>query len=116
MLKTEIGKKAEELACKYLISNGLNIIDMNFKALPYGEIDIIALENKTIVFIEVKYRKNHSFGYAEEMVNIKKQEKIINTAQMFLLQFEKYQNYECRFDVVAINKNDISWYKSAFES
>lgn len=134
MQKTEIGNKAELQACKFLISQNVKIIEQNFKTLPYGEIDIIAIDtanqdskdsgsvsgmtindDNTLIFIEVKYRKSANFGTAQEMVSKSKQLKIINTANIFLDQNLQYQNCECRFDVIAINNNDIEWIKSAFE-
>ena len=133
MQKTEIGNKAELEACKFLLSQNVKIIEQNFKALPYGEIDIIALDTSSqgskdsgsqsgmtvsddsiLIFVEVKYRKYTSFGTAQEMVSKSKQQKIINTANIFLEQNPQYQNYECRFDVIAINNNDIEWIKDAF--
>ncbi|MFT4693725.1 MAG: putative endonuclease [Francisella sp.] len=133
MQKTEIGNKAELQACKFLISQNVKIIEQNFKALPYGEIDIIALDTSsqdskdsgsvsgmtvddenTLVFVEVKYRKSTSFGTAQEMVSYSKQQKIINTANIFLEKNLQYQNYECRFDVIAMNNSDIEWIKDAF--
>lgn len=115
MHKTDISNKAELQACKFLISQNVKIIEQNFKALPYGEIDIVAIDESTLVFIEVKYRKSASFGAAQEMVGQAKQLKIINTANVFLEKNLQYQNYECRFDVIAINNNDIKWIKNAFE-
>ena len=115
MLKTEIGAKAENKAVEFLIQNYLNILQQNYKALPYGEIDIIALDDGTLVFIEVKFRKSKSFGTAAEMVSLSKQQKIINTAQIFLQQNENYSDYECRFDVIAIDNKDIEWLKEAFD-
>ena len=143
MYKTVIGNKAEFQACKFLISQNIQIIEQNFKALPYGEIDIISLENthkqgdslaevgmtssfvssanpniqneRILIFIEVKYRKSANFGSAQEMVSRSKQQKIINTANIFLERNLKYQNHECRFDVIAINNNNLEWIKNAFE-
>ena len=115
MNKTDIGNKAEFQACKFLISQNVKIIKQNFKVLPYGEIDIIAIDRSTLTFVEVKYRKYASFGTAQEMVSRKKQQKIINTANIFLEQNSQYQNHECRFDVIAINNNNIEWIKNAFE-
>jgi putative endonuclease len=133
MQKTEIGNKAELQACKFLISQNVKIIEQNFKALPYGEIDIIALDtssqdskdsgsvsgmtasdDNTLIFVEVKYRKSTNFGTAQEMVSKSKQQKIINTANIFLEKNLQYQNYECRFDVIAMNNSDIEWIKNAF--
>ncbi|MGQ4003690.1 YraN family protein [Francisellaceae bacterium CB52] len=75
-----------------------------------------ASDNNTLIFVEVKYRKSANFGTAQEMVSKSKQRKIINTADIFLEQKPQYQNYECRFDVIAINNNDIEWIESAFEA
>ena len=116
MLKTKIGANAEEQAAKFLISNNLKIIQSNYKALPYGEIDIIALQNNTLVFIEVKYRSTTTFAKAEEMITYSKQNKLINAANIFLQRYPRYENYECRFDVIAINNNDINWIKDAFSA
>lgn len=115
MQKTDIGNKVELEACKFLISQNITIIEQNFKALPYGEIDIIALNNDILIFVEVKYRKSTNFGTAQEMVSCVKQQKIINTAHIFLDRNPHYQDYECSFDVIAVNNNDIEWLKNAFE-
>jgi putative endonuclease len=114
MNKTQIGNKAESQACDFLKDHGLEILEQNFKALPYGEIDIIALDQSVLIFAEVKYRKSNSFGYAQEMVTLSKQSKIINTANIFLQQNPLYENKECRFDVIAINNSSIDWLKNAF--
>ncbi|MEY8702206.1 YraN family protein [Francisella philomiragia] len=114
MQPTKIGNKAEAQACKYLKSQGLQIIAQNFKALPYGEIDIIALDQSTLVFIEVKYRSRTKFAKAEEMLTYSKQQKLINAANIFLQQNPNFEDYECRFDLIAINKEDINWIKNAF--
>ena len=112
--KTEIGNKAELQACKFLNSQGLKIIDQNFKALPYGEIDIIALNENILIFVEVKYRSKTKFAKAEDMLTYSKQQKLINAANIFLQQNPNYENHECRFDLIAINENDINWIKNAF--
>ncbi|KEI35335.1 putative endonuclease [Francisella sp. W12-1067] len=111
---TKIGNKAELEACKFLKSQGLQILVQNFKVLPYGEIDIIALDKNTLIFIEVKYRSATTFAKAEEMITYSKRKKLINTANIFLKRNSKYENYECRFDVIAINNNDVNWIKNAF--
>ncbi|MBY7733984.1 YraN family protein [Francisella philomiragia] len=116
MKTIEIGNKAEEQASKFLQAKNLEILAQNFKALPYGEIDIIALEQNSLVFIEVKYRSKTKFAKAEEMLTYSKQQKLINTAHIFLQQNPKFEDYECRFDLIAINKKDINWIKNAFIS
>lgn len=67
MNTTNIGKYGEELAAKYLVKKGYKIIERNFR-IRGGEIDIIALDDKTLVYIEVKTRKDYSFGRPEEAV------------------------------------------------
>jgi putative endonuclease len=92
----------------------LKIINQNFKALPYGEIDIIALDENVLIFVEVKYRSKTKFAKAEEMLTYSKQQKLINVANIFLQQNPNYENYECRFDLIAINEDNINWIKNAF--
>ena len=111
---TDIGKKYEQEAVKYLKQKNYKIIEQNFKLLPIGEIDIIAKDKKTIVFIEVKYRKNKNFGLPCEFVTKSKQEKIIKTALCYLKQ-NKLKT-DIRFDIISICGNDIEYIKNAFYS
>ena len=198
MQTTKIGNKTEDRACKFLRSQGLQILFQNFRALPYGEIDIIAIDNcnntqtqrdlasesemtknishtraggylydsthkpkdprvkheddgifpktyisavtgdskkvpviteqnrmptektiqgqnETLVFVEVKYRKRTTFAKAEEMLTYRKQQKLINAANIFLQQNPEYENHECRFDLIAINEDKVNWIKDAFQ-
>ncbi len=80
-----------------------------------GEIDIVALKARVLVFIEVKYRKSAIFGSAAEMVSYQKQRKIIKTAQYFLLKHPEFESFECRFDVVAITGKKLEWLAGCFE-
>jgi len=109
------GRVAEQLACDYLIKNGLKLIDKNFHS-RYGEIDLIMQQQNTLVFIEVRYRKNQNYGGAKESVTPSKQQKIQKTALFYMQQ--KGREYNARFDVVAMsgnNKNlNIEWIKNAF--
>jgi putative endonuclease len=111
---TDIGKKYEQEAVKYLKQKNYKIIEQNFKLLPIGEIDIIAKDKKTIVFIEVKYRKNKNFGLPFEFVTKSKQGKIIKTALCYLKQ-NKLKT-DIRFDIISICGNDIEYIKNAFYS
>lgn len=74
-----LGIKGEELAVKFLKKKGYRIISRNFKS-PIGEIDIIAEDLGTFVFVEVKTRSDESFGYPFEAVNYKKREKLRRVA------------------------------------
>ena len=77
------GKDGEEKACNYLKSKKYKILEKNYRCL-YGEIDIIAKYNNTLVIIEVKYRKSAKFGKGYEAVNYTKQQKIIKTLQYYI--------------------------------
>jgi len=111
---SEIGSSAETLAANYLADQGLKIIERNFSAKT-GEIDLIALDEKTLVFIEVKFRKSARFGQPYETVTHSKQQKIIRTAQTFLQKNKKHTKKACRFDIISILNDDITWFKHAFE-
>lgn len=97
------GEQAEAACYRYLKSQGLKLITKNFSC-RFGEIDIIMLEKKILVFIEVRYRKNDSFGGALESVTPAKQQKLRKTAELYLQQNKQYEN--ARFDVVAVSKNN----------
>jgi len=113
----EIGNVTEGIALHHLIENGLTLITQNFN-VRLGEIDLIMKENNTIVFVEVKYRKNTNYGYPEETVTVKKQKKIRSTALLFIAKNSQYKNFQPRFDVVALLPNgssmSINWIKNAF--
>ncbi|SFV69471.1 Predicted endonuclease distantly related to archaeal Holliday junction resolvase [hydrothermal vent metagenome] len=117
-LKRKIGNKVEDYALKYLKNKGLSLIERNYLT-KYGELDLVMLDNNTLVFIEIRYRKKSDFGSAVETVNLKKQKKIINTAEYFLNEYEQYQHYDCRFDVLGVDNilkyKNVSWIKNAFE-
>ena len=105
------GKDGEEKACNYLKSKKYKILEKNYRCL-YGEIDIIAKYNNTLVIIEVKYRKSAKFGKAYEAVNYTKQQKIIKTLQYYIN--EKNVKMPVRFDVISIDDNEITHIENAF--
>lgn len=112
----EFGRWGEEKAKSYIEEKGFKIIEKNFR-ISRGEIDLIAEKENTIIFIEVKTRKNSFFGPPQSAVNFKKQNKIKKVAKYFLVN-NNYKDYKKRFDVIAIiynNKNiDIEHYKNSF--
>ena len=105
------GKDGEEKACNYLKSKKYKILEKNYRCL-YGEIDIIAKYNNTLVIIEVKYRKSAKFGKGYEAVNYTKQQKIIKTLQYYIN--EKNVKMPVRFDVISIDDNEITHIENAF--
>lgn len=115
MNRKKIGKLGEKIAEEYLKRNGIEIIDRNYFC-KFGEIDLIGIENKTIIFIEVKLRFNDSFGAPYEAVDFKKWERLQNAAFLYLSQ-HNINDMDCRFDIISIlyskdNKNfNIEWLK-----
>lgn len=95
-----VGKRAEDIAARYLASRGLIIIAKNV-SYTCGELDLIARDKETLVFVEVKYRKNTDFGSPYEAVTTAKQKKIIRAAQIYLQRFEREPL--CRFDVISLS-------------
>lgn len=113
-----IGQITEEIAAQYLNKQGLTLLAKNVHSRQ-GEIDLVMKEHDTLVFVEVKYRKNNAFGGAISAVSYKKQQKIKQCATFYLQQsgLNEY-NTPCRFDVIAMQGNitqaQITWLKNAF--
>ncbi len=108
------GRWAEAIAERYLAEKGLILIQRNFRT-KIGEIDLIMQEEKTLVFVEVRYRKNNCFGGAIASVDRRKQIKLSRTAECYLAWNKKYAKIASRFDVVGISDAlDIEWIKNAF--
>jgi putative endonuclease len=95
-----LGKEGEAIAVRFLKKNGYRIIQKNYRT-PIGEIDIIARDGKTLVFVEVKARESIRYGLPFESVNSRKRKKIMNVATLYLKRFRDVP--PCRFDVVSIN-------------
>lgn len=114
----QTGRQFEGQACEYLGGQGLTIIATNYIAPLLGEIDLIAKDGKTLVFVEVKARKRSQFGLAIETITPSKQRKIIRTAHHFLQQYPEYADLDCRFDVIGFDifekTTQITWIKHAF--
>lgn len=95
----EQGKEGEEIAKLYLKRTGHNILASNWRFKKY-EVDIIAEKNNTMIFVEVKARKNNTFGEPEEFVSKAKQKYLVSAAHHYLT--EKNIEKESRFDIIAI--------------
>jgi putative endonuclease len=115
--RQRFGKIGESLAVKKLISSGYSILEKNFRAKP-GEVDIIAKDKDSIVFVEVKSRKTKRYGNAKYSITSTKQRKISMAALAYLKQ-KKMMNKKARFDVVIIHpdktNHEIELIKNAFE-
>lgn len=99
-LRHEIGKTGEDLAVKYLEQIGYKVIERNFEC-KQGEIDIIAMNNNELVFLEVKTRTNLKYGAPIEAVDQTKQKHLIKAVQYYLYS-RHLENEFVRLDVIEI--------------
>lgn len=98
--RISLGKIGEELAEAYLKKMKYKILEKNYKC-PLGEVDLVARDKNTLVFIEVKARKTKDFGGPAAAVDLRKQRQLSKVALHYLNQ-KKLNNIPARFDVVAI--------------
>lgn len=116
--KKLLGGVGEKQAVKYLKNKKIKILEKNYTT-PIGEIDIIAKDGDTIVFIEVKARTNDRFGEPMESVTPFKQRHIIRVAEYYMkVNNIDFDETPCRFDVIEVKndngKNDINHVEDAF--
>ena len=104
----ELGKSGEAAAVNFLRRQKYRIMATGFRLLR-GEIDIIAYDQQTLVFVEVKTRRNCQFGLPEESVNPRKQRQLRKIAQGYL-SLNNIKNKECRFDVISLIKEGRNRY------
>lgn len=98
------GKEGEMQAASYLERSGLTILERNFR-WGGGEIDLIALEDETVVFCEVKTWDTVGIDDLGYSINTRKIQKIHNTAQVYLQQNQQYSGYRFRFDVLFLSEH-----------
>jgi putative endonuclease len=108
------GEQAETLAADFLLGQGLRITGRNYRC-RYGEIDLIAREGMTVVFVEVRSRANETYGGAAASINTAKREKLIKTARHYLAGITPLP--PCRFDAVLLTGEPprIEWIRNAIE-
>lgn len=113
-----VGRRGEDLAAAFLEKSGFAIIERNFRCKG-GEVDIVAREGKTLVFVEVKSRKTLTYGLPQLAVTPFKQRQISKAALTWLARNHKHDS-PARFDVIAILLNNnyhhqIEHIKNAFD-
>jgi putative endonuclease len=115
--RREVGKRGEDAAAQHLEKRGYKILERNFTC-PLGEMDIIALDRKTLCFIEVKTLSGKAYGPPEIAVNVYKQRKLSQVALAYLNQ-KHLHDIEARFDVIGVTLSPggerINLIKDAFE-
>ena len=110
-----IGIEAERLARLYLEKRGLKCLECNYSC-KMGELDLIMLDGKYRVFVEVRKRRYDTFGSGLESITPHKIRCLYRAATHYLLGKNLYDKVDCRFDIISMDKfDDIEWIKNAFE-
>jgi len=107
------GRAGEAAAASFLEEKGMQILEKNFR-FRRGEVDLIALDGDTIVFAEVKTWSAYGIDALEQSLNIKKQQKIIETSKYFLALHRKYKYMAVRYDILFVAPQGITHLASAF--
>ncbi|MBU0638415.1 MAG: YraN family protein [Planctomycetes bacterium] len=113
----ELGRRGERLAEAHLKRAGLRTISRRFST-PAGELDLVMLEADTVVFVEVKTRRDRQLAEPQDAVNAGKRRRLLKAARWFLLQ-RRWTDKPCRFDIVAVvvppgGEADIAHFPDAF--
>ena len=111
------GRKGERIACRYLMRHGFDILARRYRN-SNGELDIIAFENETLAFVEVKTRSSRKFGEPWEFVDWYKLHRIRRTAEKFIVD-QDMNRYTYRFDIVSViipagSKEEVRLFRNAF--
>jgi putative endonuclease len=109
----ETGFSAEDQAARFLAEQGLAIVDRNYRT-RFGEIDLVARDGATLVFVEVRSRAPGGFGDAAESVTEAKRRRIESAARLYLSSFKREP--PCRFDVVTLDGGRPAWLRAAFDA
>jgi putative endonuclease len=106
------GQEGEDDALKFLLGQGFVLQERNFRCKG-GEIDLVMKDRDTLVFIEVRKRAVSSFGGAADSITSAKQRRLIIAAQFYLQRYKSPP--PCRFDVIAIDGDKVTWLKDAIQ-
>ena len=113
------GAVIEAAARDFLLSQGLDAIAANAN-YRFGELDLVMLDRDVVVFVEVRYRRNASFGGGAASVDAGKRRKLVKAAQAFLVAHRRFADAPCRFDVVDASGDPASptfdWLRDAFRA
>ena len=114
---TVAGQRAEALAARYLEQRGLVVLARNFHCRG-GEIDLVCRDGNSLVFVEVRLRRNAAYGGAGASITLSKQRRVILAARHYLVEHGKSDS-NCRFDCVLLDgnvENPIEWIRDAFSA
>ena len=110
----DLGLAAEEAAARFLESKGLSIVGRNYRT-RFGEVDLVARDGATLVFVEVRRRTSRAFGGAAASVDARKRSRLVAAARHYLARLGTEP--PCRFDVVTWDghRGPPGWIRAAFE-
>jgi putative endonuclease len=110
---SERGALAEEAAAELLTGRGFRLLERNYRC-RFGEIDLIMSDGRRLVFVEVRYRRNKSFGRAGESITGAKREKLLRTARHCMASRKEFP--ACRFDALLLSGDteELEWIENAF--
>ncbi len=109
----QAGGAAEDAAARFLERHGLEIVARNYRT-RLGEIDLVARDGATLVFVEVRMRSSARFGGAAASIDHRKRARIEAAARRFLARLGREP--PCRFDVVTVEAGEAEWLRGAFET
>ena len=113
--KRNVGTYFENMAADYLTDRGIMILERNYRN-KLGEIDLIGLDEQGwLIFAEVKYRSSEYSGNPLAAVDRRKQRIISRVALAYLKSRYRSLDVKCRFDVIGIEGEEITWIKNAFD-
>lgn len=119
---TNLGTEAELWAQTFLEQHGLKTITKNFHSAR-GEIDLIMRHGHTLVFVEVRLRSTNRHGNAMDSIDKRKQQRIISAAQNYLQTEGLWDQVQCRFDAICLDKDpdnstqyQVEWLRNAFSA
>lgn len=108
------GLALEQQGARYLAAQGLRLVTSNYHCKA-GEIDLIMRDGRTVVFIEVRFRRSGLRGSPVETVTPGKQRRLIRCARHYLMSYQLHDTVPCRFDVLGIEPGDrFTWVRNAF--
>ncbi|MGE0114801.1 MAG: YraN family protein [Steroidobacteraceae bacterium] len=115
--RQEAGDRGEDLALRHLQAAGLKLLQRNYRCAG-GEIDLVMSDGQTLVLVEVRFRRDRSFGGAAASVDVRKQQRLMRAAQHLLQTHAAYRRQRARFDLIAIDgegaATQINWIRDAF--
>ncbi|MEL0151805.1 MAG: YraN family protein [Halieaceae bacterium] len=119
MVIQTVGQHWELCAAQFLRTRDIATIASNIRS-RFGEVDLVALDGNTLVFVEVKFRTDSRYGPSSLSVTNRQQRRIALTANVFRSQHPEYCHWHCRFDIIGFDQSEgqirLTWLKAAFDS